>query len=33
MASAVWLPSALQLTDADVRLVCEEIRGFYNGRR
>lgn len=30
MPSAVWLPSALQLTEADVRLVCEQIRRFYS---
>ena len=29
MPSAVWLPSALQLTEDDVRLVCQEIRLFY----
>src|SRR5436190_10811290 len=28
MPSAVWLPSALPLTEADVRLVCDEVRRF-----
>jgi len=32
MMSAVWLPSALQLTESDVRLVCAEIRRFYHSR-
>lgn len=32
MPSALWLPSALQLTEADVRLVCDEIRAFYRRR-
>jgi perosamine synthetase len=32
MPSAVWLPSALQLTQADVRLVCAGIRRFYQDR-
>ena len=29
---AVWLPSALSLTADDVRMVCERIRAFYQGR-
>jgi perosamine synthetase len=29
MPRAVWLPSAFQLTDADVGLVCNQIRRFY----
>jgi perosamine synthetase len=29
MPQAVWLPSALRLTEADVALVCAEIRRFY----
>ena len=32
MPKAVWLPSAFQLTDADVSLVCDEIRRFYGAR-
>ena len=32
MPSAVWLPSALPLTEADVRLVSDEVRRFYRGR-
>ena len=32
-ARAVWLPSALSLTDEDVALVCARIRAFYEGRR
>ena len=32
MPSALWLPSALQLTEADVLLVCDQIRAFYRGR-
>jgi len=32
MPAAVWLPSALQLTETDVRLVCNEIRRFYSSR-
>lgn len=33
MPAAVWLPSALQLSEQDVALVCQEIRRFYLGRR
>jgi len=33
MPAAVWLPSALQLTEQDVTLVSQEIRRFYLGRR
>jgi perosamine synthetase len=29
MPDAVWLPSAFQLAERDVRLVCDEIRRFY----
>jgi perosamine synthetase len=29
---ALWLPSALKLTEADVQRVCEEIRSFYGSR-
>lgn len=29
MPKAVWLPSALSLTDADIDYVCEQIRKFY----
>lgn len=29
MKDAVWLPSALQLGEAEVNLVCNEIRNFY----
>jgi perosamine synthetase len=29
MPKALWLPSALSLTDDDVELVCRTIRGFY----
>lgn len=29
MPDALWLPSALQLSEQDVRQVCEEIRRFY----
>jgi perosamine synthetase len=32
MPRAMWLPSALQLTDRDVARVCEEIRRFYRDR-
>ena len=32
MPEALWLPSALQLTEADVLLVCNEIRAFYDSR-
>lgn len=30
--NAVWLPSAFQLGEQDVRLVCDEIRRFYRSR-
>jgi perosamine synthetase len=29
---AVWLPSALSMSDDDVRTICRRIRDFYNGR-
>lgn len=29
MPQSLWLPSALSLTDADVAVVCQTIRGFY----
>lgn len=29
---AVWLPSAFQLDESDIRLVCDEIRRFYSRR-
>lgn len=32
-ARAVWLPSALSLTDDDIAVVCDRIRAFYQGRR
>jgi perosamine synthetase len=32
MPSAVWLPSALQLTRSDVDAVCSEVTRFYSGR-
>jgi len=32
-AKALWLPSALSMTAADVQVVAERIRGFYQGRR
>jgi perosamine synthetase len=32
MPRALWLPSALHLGEAEVRLVCDEIRRFYRGR-
>jgi perosamine synthetase len=32
-ARAVWLPSALSLTDEDIAVVCDRIRAFYHGRR
>jgi len=28
---AVWLPSALSLSDDDVQMVCDRIRDFYRG--
>jgi perosamine synthetase len=31
LTKALWLPSALSLSDADVRMVCERIRAFYRG--
>ena len=30
-AKALWLPSALSLTDGDVQAVCRRIRDFYSG--
>jgi perosamine synthetase len=33
MPNAVWLPSAFQLGECDVRLVCDEIRRYYAGNR
>lgn len=33
MQDALWLPSALQLGAAEVRMVCDEIARFYGGRR
>ena len=32
MPAALWLPSALQITESDVRLVSEQIRRFYRSR-
>jgi perosamine synthetase len=32
MPQAVWLPSALSLSDDDVGTVCQRIRGYYKGR-
>ena len=33
MPRAVWLPSALSLSDDDVQIVCQQIRDFYIGDR
>ena len=33
MPKALWLPSALSLTDADITSVCDVIREFYQGTR
>ena len=33
MPQAVWLPSALSLSDEDVQIVCQQIREFYKGHR